>query len=304
VTGELDVVTGAFDFTGRYLARRLLALGRRVNTLTAHPDREHSFGREIRATGFDFDAPAILEGHLSGATTLYNTYWIRFERGPATYALVLEQTRVLLQAAAQAGIRRIVHFSSIGADPAADLPFFRAKGEAERLVRDSGLDWTIIRPTLLFGGDGTLFNNLAWMLRRFPAFPVCGRGDYPVQPVHVDDVAELAIDAAHRGGNRLLDAAGVETYAYADLVTRIARATGSRVRLLQVRKDRLLQMTRIVGGLVNDVVLTPDEIEALTGGRMVSAATPAGHTTFSDWVQKHGPHLGVRYRSELERHFN
>ncbi len=304
MAGELDVVTGAFSFTGRYLARRLLALGRKVKTLTGHPEREHSFGRDIRSTGFHFDDPGALQRHLAGAETLYNTYWIRYEHGPATFARVLDQTLVLFQAAAQAGVRRIVHFSAIGADPAADLPYFRAKGEAERLVRNSGVDWLIVRPTLLFGGDGLLFNNLAWMVRRFPVFPVCGQGDYPIQPVHVDDVAEMAIDAAHRGGNRVLEAAGVETYPFADLVTRIAEATGSRVRLLHVRKERLLQLTRVMSGVVNDVVLTRDEIEALTRGMMATTNPPLGHITFSDWVNKHGPQLGVRYRSELDRHFN
>src|SRR5512134_197749 len=194
---ELDVVTGAFSFTGKYIARRLLALGRQVKTFTGHPGREHPFGNAVTAMPFQFEDPDALRDGLADAHTLYNTYWIRFEHGRMTFARAVAHTAALLDAARQAGVRRVVHISVAHADEASPYPYFRAKGDGERLVRDSGISYAILRPTVLFGTEGILFNNIAYMLRRFPAFAIPGKGDYRLQPIYVDDLAELAVNAGY-----------------------------------------------------------------------------------------------------------
>jgi len=300
---KLNVVTGAFSFTGKYIARRLLALGEAVKTLTGHPDREHPFGQSVAAAPFHFDNPDALTASLVGATTLYNTYWIRFEHGRMTFPRAVTHTATLLEAARQAGIRRVVHVSIINADPNSPHPYFRAKGEAENLVRESGLFYAILRPTVLFGMESILFNNIAWMLHRFPAFAIPGKGDYRLQPMYVDDLAELAINAAHKDAPQVLDAAGPETFTFEELIGQIAKQVGSHARLLHLRPERAMQFIRMVGGLVGDVVLTPEEIDELMHNMLISRNPPTGHTLFSHWLRQHARDLGSSYISEIERHY-
>lgn len=301
--GDRNAVTGAFSFTGKYIARRLLALGEQVRTLTGHPRRDHPFGESVAAAPLLFDDPGALAAALAGVATLYNTYWIRLEHGGLTFDRAVANTRSLLQAAQEAGVRRLVHISSVGADVDSPFPYFRAKGLAERVVRESGLPFVIIRPTLMFGNESILFNNIAWMLRKFPMFAVPGRGDGRLQPVHVDDVAEIAVHAARGEDGPFIEAAGPEVFTFEELIRLMARQVGSRVRLLHVRPERVLQMSRMIGGIVEDIVLTRDEIEGLRQNLLLGSEPPAGHTLFSRWLQQHAKALGVRYRSELAYHF-
>jgi len=300
---ELDVVTGAFSFSGKYIARRLLALGRQVKTLTGHPDREHPFGNAVTAMPLRFEDPEVLRDGLAGAKTLYNTYWIRFEHGRMTFANAVAHTARLLEAASQAGVRRVVHISVAHADESSPYPYFRTKGEAERLVRESGLSYAILRPTVLFGTEGILFNNIAWMLRRFPAFAIPGKGDYRLQPIYVDDLAELAVTAGHEKRSLILDAAGPETFTFDELIRLMAKQLGSRARLLHMSPERALKLIRMVGGLVGDVVLTREEIDGLMRDMLALPGTPAGHTLFSSWLEQSSAALGSNYFSEMERHY-
>ena len=196
-----------------------------------------------------------------------------------------------------------MHVSTIHADPASDFPYFRAKGKAEVLVRESGLSYALLRPTTLFGLESILFNNIAWMLRKFPVFAVPGSGSYRIQPVFVDDVAEMAVTQGHRDEPAELTAAGAEIFTFDELLTLLARETGSSARLLHVRPKRALQLTRMLGGVVDDVLLTRDEIDGLTRNLLVSEEPATGHTLLSEWLHRHGSSLGVRYYSELARHF-
>ena len=127
---------------------------------------------------------------------LYNTYWVRYNKRDKHFAhnTAVENTRRLFEAAALAGVKRIVQFSVANPTKAPNWTYFEGKVEVERLLETSGLSYAILRPTVLFGGHrNVLINNIAWMLRRFPVFGVFGFGNYPIQPVHVEDVAEVAI---------------------------------------------------------------------------------------------------------------
>jgi len=299
----MDVVTGAFSFTGKYIARRLLALGREVKTLTGHPDREQPFGSAIMPLPLQFDDPAALRECLAGAETLYNTYWIRLEHGRKTFAGAVENTGRLIEAARQAGVRRIVHISIAHANEDSPFPYFGAKGEAERIVRESGLSCAILRPTVLFGTEGILFNNIAWMLRKFPVFAIPGKGDYQLQPIHVDDLAELAVAVGQEQPSLVLDAGGPETFTFDELVRLMASQTGSHARLLHLAPDRVMKLIRMVGGLVGDVVLTPAEIDGLMQDMLAFSGTPVGYTRFSGWLGQHAAELGLSYISEMARHY-
>lgn len=304
VTGPaLDVVTGAFGYTGRYIARRLLAYGRRVRTLTSHPRRSDPLWGQVETSPLDFDDPAALARSMEGAETLYHTYWIRFSRGRLTFERAVDNCLRLVEAARAAGLRRIVYISITGADLTSPLPYFRGKAQVEEAIRSSGLSWAILRPTVIFGAEDVLVNNMSWFLRRFPLFPVPGDGEYEVQPVYVDDVAALAISLGMADSDVAMDAVGPETYSFNGLLRALASAIGSGARLVHVAPWAALAAAKGAGLLLRDVVLTADEIRGLMASLLVSRDPPTCPTPFSRWVAENADRLGRRYASEVARHY-
>ncbi len=301
--GELDVVTGAFGFTGKYIAGRLLKLGRRVRTLTGHPNRPNPFGAAVEVAPLNFADPAGLVKGLSGADTLYYTYWIRFPYRGVTFADAVANSRRLFAAAREAGVRRVVHISIVNPSPDSPLPYFRGKAQVEEALMATGLPYAVVRPTVIFGPEDILFNNIAWMLRRFPVFAIPGAGDYRLQPVFVDDVARIAVEAGRGEANLIVEAAGPEIYTFKELVSLIARKVGSRARLLHVPPGVALLLAGLIGRLVGDVVLTRDELSGLMGNLLVAAGPATGEVRFSRWLGENAHRVGLAYASEVRRHY-
>jgi len=299
----MSVVTGAFGYTGKYIAHRLLSMGMRVKTLTTRTDRPDPFGGQVSTGPLNFGDPEEMAANLEGADVLYNSYWVRFPRGGLTFDTAVHNTRVLVKAAEDAGVRRIVHISITNADSGSHLPYFKGKGLAERAVKESGMSHAIVRPTMIFGREDILLNNIAWFLRRSPVFAVFGAGDYRVQPVFVDDVAELAVRAGQTDEALELDAAGPETFTFDELVRLTARSVGSRARLLHARPGLGLMLGRLMGYAVRDVVITRDEIEGLMAGLLVSDKALECATSLRVWLRENGDTLGKSYASELRRHY-
>ena len=298
---ELNVVTGAFGYTGQYITRGLLQRGFAVRTLTGHPARLNPFGDAVEAVPFTFERSAALVESLRGATTIFNTYWIRFERGGMTFARAVENIKTLIDAARRASVRRFVQISITNASAISPLPYFRCKGAIEDTLRASGLSYAIVRPTIIFGPEDILINNIAWSLRTFPIFTVPGRGDYQLQPVFVEDVAELAVDAAQQMRNVELDAVGPETFTFNELVRLLARSLGKTARLVHVPPMVALVCAWILGRAMGDVMLTADEIRGLSANLLVSPAAPTTPTRLSEWLKHNAAHLGERYASELAK---
>ena len=298
---DTAVVTRAFSYTGRYVARRLLDEGVSVRTLTRNPDREGPFGGLAPAAPLDFSDPDGLCRTMRGAGVLYNTYWIRFGRGRTTFNQAVANSKVLFAAAARAGVSRIVHFSVANASSECRLPYFRGKGQVEEMLQDMGIPYAIIRPTLVFGEGDLLLNNMAWALRRFPVFPVFGNGDYKVQPVYAGDLAAQAVDAGSRTDSFVADAAGPDTFTFEELLRLLAKAVNTRARLVHTPPSLGFALTRLVGLLLRDVVLTCDEVDGLMAGLLTSHATPAGTTRLAGWLEDNPDILGRQYVSELRR---
>ena len=148
-----------------------------------------------------------------------------------------------------------------------------------------------------------LINNIAWGLRRFPLFPVFGSGDYHVQPVHVYDLAGIAVAAAGESMDLTVDAAGPETLTFEELVRNIAKGIAARGRPVHMSPRIALALTWALGVLMRDVVLTRHESGGLMAALLVSETAPTGATRFSEWLRDHGDSLGRRYVSELTRHY-
>lgn len=300
---ELNVVTGAFSHTGKYVTRRLLSMGERVKTLTGHPNRENPFGEQVSAHPFHFDNPSQLVASLQGATTLYNTYWIRFPHRWGTFDEAVENSRTLIKAAEEAGVRRMVYISITNPSEESPFPYFRRKALVERAITDSRLSYAIIRPALIFGMEGILINNIAWFLRRFPLFAIFGSGDYQVQPIFVEDLAEIAMSAGHKkDDNIVIDAVGPEIFTFEELVQLIADRVHSRARIVHVRPGLALFFARLIGYAVRDVVITKDEMEGLMSNLLVSQEPVTGQTRLSQWLSENAEAVGAKYASELKRH--
>jgi len=250
-----------------------------------------------------FGRPDKLRRALNGVDTFYNTYWISFPRGTENFERAIAETAVLIGAAREAGVRRIVHFSVTNAGGPAATAYFRAKSQTEAMVQGSGLSFAIVRPSLLFGTADILLNNMAWALRRLPVFGIPGDGSYPVQPVHVQDVARLAVEAGSRTEDEQFDAVGPEPFGYRELVMAVRAAVGSSAMVVAMPPAVISLSAGVLGRLVGDVVLTSDEITELTSGWLVSSEPPRGGTRLSAWIEANHDSLGRTYSSELARNF-
>ncbi len=299
----MDVVIGALSYTGRSIARRLLAAGGEVRTLTGHPGRVNPFGHRVAVAPLRFEDPGALVGALRGADVLYNTYWVRFPRGQATFARAVENTRALVAAAEEAGVRRIVHISITNPSATSPYGYFRAKALAEEIIAESSMSHAIVRPTVLFGEGDVLINNITWLLRRFPVFAIAGTGSYRVRPVHVGDVAKIAVTAAGRDEDAVLEAVGPEVYTFEDLIRLLATTIGRRPLTVHLPPLLVLLCARVVGLAVGDVLVTRDELGGLMAELVTTDGSATGTVRLSDWLTKHGRELGRTYASELARHY-
>jgi len=298
-----QVVTGAFGYLGKYIAEELVKDGQKVSTLTGHPRRRDPFNNKVEAMPYDFTRPGAIVERLKDTDTLFNTYWVRFNHGDQTFGQAVARTQNMVRAARRAGVRRIVHISITNPHLESSLPYFRGKAVLEETIKRSGLSYTIIRPTVFFGGEDILINNIAWLLRRFPVFGMFGNGDYRLQPVYVKDVARLAVRLGKEDHDITIDAVGPETYTFRELVNMVREATGSRSAIIPLPSLVAYLAGKIMGPFVNDVIITRQEMAGLMEGLLVSWEGPSCSTRFSDWLSEHSMELGRSYRSELKRHF-
>src|SRR5437667_1788018 len=298
-----DVVTGAFSFTGRFIARRLLAEERRVKTLTNHPQRAGAEDITAEVAPLQFADRAALVESLRGADVLYNTYWVRFRHGRVRFGDAVANTRILVGAARDAGVRKVVHISVSNPSVDSPLDYYAGKARAENAVRESGLQWAIVRPTLIFGAGDILINNIAWLLRRLPVFGIPGRGDYRLQPVAGEDVAEIATWAAAQRENLTVDAAGPDIIYYSEMVESIAIAVGRHPRFVYMSPRNAVRAARILGRFVNDVTLNEPELQGLMEELLVSHERPRGTRRLDNWLLSSAETLGKTYASELDRHW-
>jgi len=305
------VITGAFSYTGKYATRLLLGRGYEVRTLTNHPpgepaddaERTNPFGDRVSVFPYNFDRPDELGPSLEGASVLINTYWVRFPHGDTNFETAVRNTRTLIKAARDAGIQRIVHVSIANPSLESALGYYQGKAEVEQAVIASGLSYAILRPTVIFGAEDILINNIAWFVRRFPVFGIPGDGHYGVRPIYVEDMARLLVDAAEQQGNSVIDAVGPETFSFEELVRLVAVRMGRRVRLIHLPAALAYVSTLVTGWMVGDVVLTWEEYQGLMSNLLAPGGPSAGQTRLSQWLAENGECAGQGYASEVARHY-
>jgi NADH dehydrogenase len=297
-----DVVTGAFSYSGAAIARELERSGRRVRTLTGHAGRADP-GTAIDVRPLDFDDIVGLSSSLEGATTLYNTYWVRFPHGQVDHERAVANSRTLFHAARHAGVERIVHVSITHPSISSPYGYFRGKAHVERALAEAGVPYAVLRPGILFGGDGVLINNIAWLLRHLPVFGVGGKGDYRIRPVHIDDLAGLAVAAGAARTDTVVDAVGPERPTFLELVGLIREAVGSRSLIVRVPGFAVPAMASLLGLVLRDVLLTGEEFRAMADGMADTDGPATGTISVSDWIREQADTLGRSYANEIERHF-
>ncbi|MFZ0547202.1 MAG: NAD(P)H-binding protein [Candidatus Promineifilaceae bacterium] len=301
---ERHVITGAFGYSGKYIAQRLLDLGYQVDTITNSPDRANPFEGQVKAYPFNFDEPEKLVETLQGTAVLYNTYWVRFNHKEFKHADAVANTLTMFEAAKKAGVERVVHVSITNPSEDSDLEYFSGKARLERGLMESGLSYAILRPTVLFGKEDILVNNIAWTLRKLPIFGVFGDGKYRLQPIYVDDLAKLAVEQGQSRENVIIDAIGPETFTYRELVEKIGAIIGKKRPVIGVPPSLGYLVGSIIGRLVGDVLITQDEVEGLMADLLYTPSPPTGETKLTDWATEHAAELGHKYASELARRRN
>jgi len=297
-------VTGAFSYSGKYIAKRLLERGEEVITLTGHTNRPDPFNGQVKAFPLDFDEAGMIQS-LQGVDVLVNTYWVRFDKGENTQPRAVENTRKLVNAAKSAGVKRIVHISI--ANPSADshLPYYWGKAANEKAVIDSGLPYAILRPTVLVGGgEDILINNIAFLLRHLPFFFIPGNGSYGIQPVFVEDLADLAVEGVYSKENCIIDAVGPDRYTFKNLVKLVGETIGAKRPLISVPPQLALLAAQFLSLFLNDVILTPEEVDGLMANLLVSKEPARGKTSFKDWLEANKDIVGKKYASELKKHYS
>jgi uncharacterized protein YbjT (DUF2867 family) len=306
---QTDIVTGAFGYSGAAIARELRAAGRQVRTLTGHPGRAPA-GTDIAARPLDFGDAEGLARDMADAHTLYCTYWVRFPHGNATREAAVANSKILFDAAARAGVQRIVYVSILHADTASPFPYFSGKGHVERHLATTGVPYAIARPAILFGdaadrgtSGSVLLNNIAWLLRRLPVFAIGDGGGYRIRPIHVADLARLCVELGARTDNVTVDAVGPESVTFKEMVTAIRTATGSHALLVPAPGWLLPPLSAALGRMLRDVLLTAEEYQAMKAGLADSSAPATGQRGLSEWIATHGAELGRTYANELDRHY-
>lgn len=302
---EIHVVTGAFGFTGKYIAKILLDRGVEIQTLTNSHPRENPFGEKIKVFPLNFENQENLVKSIEGASVLYNTYWVRFNhKGKEVnfnHSLAIENTLKLLNSAKKAGIKRIVHISIT--NPSEDSPFeyFRGKAKLEKALINSGISYAILRPALIFGKEGILINNIAWILRKFPLFTIFGDGKYRIKPIYVEDLAELAVEMGKRNENCIIDAVGPETFTFKELVEKIGEIIGKKRPIIPAPDFIGYLFAFMMGKFLGDVPITKEEIKALKDELLYVDSKPTGKTKFTDWAKENANSLGMKYFNEIKR---
>ena len=165
------------------------------------------------------------------------------------------------------------------------------------------MSYAILRPTVLVGDEDILINNIAYLLNVSPFLLLPGDGSYRSQPVYVDDVAELAVEGVYRKDNYIIDAVGPDIFTFKEMVNLIGEKIGAKRPLISVPPRLALLAAKFLSLFVGDVILTPEEVDGLMAGLLVSKESPRGKTHFADWLEKNKDQVGAKYASEIKKHY-
>ncbi len=292
---EKHMVTGAFGYSGSYIAKELLSKGHEVLTLTNSANRNG----KIKKFPLSFNNKEKLVESLRGVDVLYNTYWVRFNHKNFTYADAVKNTKILFDAAKKADVKKIVHVSITNPSEDSELEYFKGKAELEKELKQTGIRYSIVRPAVFFGGSDILINNIAWSLRYLPVSGYFGKGEYKIRPVHIKDFAKIVVNEGNGSLSRTVNAVGPESYTYKDLLKMISEKIGTKRSFISIPPVIGFITGYLIGLYKRDVFITWDEIKGLMQGLLYTNSDATGSTKLSEWVDINKENLGKHYESEL-----
>lgn len=266
----LVAVTGATGFVGSRVVERLLRRDHEVRILTRNPERAgwlRDRGVEVVAGGVESQSP--LRALVAGAGAVVHLVGIIVEVAGQTFERVhVSGTRNVLGAAREAGVPRLVHMSALGARPDREATaYHRTKAAAEELVRTSGVSHAILRPSLIAGQGSPPLRMMVDMLRLSPVVPVIGDGKYQMQPVAIEDVAEVFAVAVEKPDIRgTFDVAGLDALTYHEMLDLFERALGVKRRRVPVPVGMVRFAAYAGMALPNLNPITPDQLTMLIEG--------------------------------------
>jgi nucleoside-diphosphate-sugar epimerase len=294
-------ITGAFGYSGSYLSRIILGEGHNVKTLTNNPALGHPLKKSIQSLKFEFNHPDKMVDFIKGSDTFINNYWVRFNHKKFNHHEAVENSFMLIDSARKAGVERFIQISITNPSLESNLEYFKGKAEIEEYLINSGLSYCILRPTVLFGREDVLINNISWFIRNFPAMGVFGDGSYKIQPVYVEDLARLSFEKSFDTENEILNAVGAETYTYKELIRLIMKTINQEKPIVNLNPTIGFYLGWIVSFLKKDVTITKPEIEGLMSGLLAVDTEPPCPTSFSEWIMENKETLGKKYVNELNK---
>ncbi len=264
-------ITGGSGFVGREVIRQLLAAGHHVRALVRHADRLKDFHQVDKIVG-DTTRPDTLKDQLADCDAVIHLVGIIREipsKGVTFDKLHTLSTGHVVAAAQEQGVKRYLQMSANGTRIKATTKYHKTKWLAEEEVRNSGLDWTIFRPSLIFGPHDEFIRMLARMIRLLPVVPVFGDGRYRLQPVHVQDVAASFVAALTKVDSigKTYHCCGPDIYSYDELLDAIAAALGRKSGVCKLHQPLWL-MKPVISAFDSLSVfpITRDQLQMLVEG--------------------------------------
>lgn len=239
-------ITGAHSFTGRYVAEILLGKGASIVNLTNHPNRNWKI-HSPRITDHQLlFQKEHLVNTLKGCDALVQTYWVRFDDTLGiSRETVTQNSKLLIDCAREAGVKKVVFTSHTQTSVDSPFPYIREKAKVEKYLKESGLGWGIVKPCAIFGRtpeESIMINNMCYLIKRFPFFPLPGDGNYYFQFVHAQDMAELIVGCLQSDKNYEIDAVGPDKVSFKAIVEHCAKTFGTRCRPITGINKRLVNI--------------------------------------------------------------
>ena len=272
--GMRVTVFGGAGFVGRYIVKRLAAAGAGVRVACRDPERA-KFLKPAGGVGqvvpvqANLRYPASVQAAVEGVDAAINCVGVLASRGAQSFAAIhAAGASAIATAAAEAGVRQLVHISAIGADSESTAEYARSKAAGEAAVREAFAQAAILRPSIVIGPEDDFFNRFALLARFAPALPLIGGGLTRFQPAYVGDVADAAVAALDREGG-LFELGGPKTYSFRQLMELLLEEIG-RKRLLVPVPFAVMQAKAAFIQFVPGAPITPDQVELLKYDNVVS----------------------------------
>ena len=293
------VITGAFSYTGAAVACELLRRGYEIHTLT---NRQPFSPSKISFAPLRFEFEH-LKKELCRADVFINTYWVRFPYSRQSFTTAVANSKMLIDAAIAAGVKRIIQISVSNAQDGMNLGYYAGKAKVDDYVHRCPIPFAIVRPTLVVGEADVLTNNIVWLLRHFPIFLIPGNAEYRLQPITLHDTACIISEMVEDQSCKEIDAAGPDIMSFRDYVRLVARACHLKRPIISVPEGFALGFLQLIQPLLRDIILTREELLGLKQELLISHKAPLGKESIADWLKLHGNRLGYRYVNDIKRHF-